>query len=52
MLILSRRHPTTTFRAAGLAVVGLTAAEVAWALTYLQLQEAQPWLEFVPSSAE
>lgn len=48
MLVLSRRHPTTTFRAAGLVFVGLTAAEVAWALTYLQLQEAQPWIWFVP----
>ena len=47
MLILSRRHPTTIFRVAGLVLVGLTAAEVAWALTYLQLQETQPWIWFV-----
>lgn len=48
MLVLSRHHPTATFRVAGLVLVGLTAAEVAWALTHLQLQEAQPWIWLVP----
>ena len=48
MLVVSRRHPTTTFRVAGVVLVGLTVAEVVWVLTYLQLQEAQQWIWLVP----
>jgi hypothetical protein len=48
MLVVSRRHPTTTFRVAGVVLVALTVAEVVWALTYLQLQEAQPWIWLLP----
>ncbi|HEV2810759.1 MAG TPA: hypothetical protein VGV93_10235 [Acidimicrobiales bacterium] len=48
MLVVCQRHRTTTFRVAGVVLVGLTVAEVVWALTYLQLQEAQPWIWLVP----
>lgn len=49
MLVVSRRHPTIAFRVAGLLLVGLTVVEVVWALTYLQLEEAQPWIWLVPA---
>ena len=48
MLLASRRHPTTAFRVAGTVLTGLTVAEVAWALTYLQLDEAQPCVWLLP----
>lgn len=48
MLLVSRRHPTVTFRVVGIVLTGLTVAEVVWALTYLQLHEAQPWIWLLP----
>lgn len=48
MVLVSRRHPTASYRIAGMLIIGLTVAEVVWALTYLQLDEAQPWIWLLP----
>lgn len=51
MFTASRRHPTRRFRLAGAILGGLTMAEVAWAITYLALEEAKPWIWLVPLAA-
>jgi O-antigen/teichoic acid export membrane protein len=51
MFVVARRHPTKSFRAIGAALVGATAAEVAWAVTYLAADEAKPWIWLVPLAA-
>lgn len=38
-------------RRAAVVVAALTAAEVAWAATYLAVSEAQPWIWAVPAAA-
>jgi hypothetical protein len=48
MFVVTRRHPTAAFRAIGAVLVGATVAEVAWALTYLVVSEAEPWIWLVP----
>ena len=48
MFLAAQRHPTTTFRVIGVLLGGLTAAEVVWAVTYLQLGESQPWIWLLP----
>lgn len=48
LLLAWRRHPTTAFRAVDMVLTGLTVAEVVWALTYLQLEEMQPWVWLLP----
>lgn len=48
MFLASRRHPTAAFRVAGVLLGGLTVAEVVWGLTYLQVEEAQPWIWLLP----
>jgi len=48
MYIVSRRHPTGAFRIAAAVLGGLTMAETAWALTYLLMTEAKPWIWAVP----
>lgn len=48
LVISSRRHATLIFRAVGAVLVGLTAGEVAWALTYVTVEEAKPWIWLVP----
>jgi hypothetical protein len=44
MFLASRHHPTAAFRMVGTVVSGLTVAEVVWVLTYLQVEEAKPWI--------
>jgi hypothetical protein len=48
IVVASRRHPTVAFRAVGAVLVGLTAGEVVWALTYLAIEEAKPWIWLLP----
>jgi len=48
MFVVARRHPTSTFRAIGAVLAGATAAEVAWALTYVAADEAKPWIWLIP----
>jgi ABC-type cobalamin transport system permease subunit len=48
MYVASRRHPTPAFHAAGVVLGALTVAEVVWALTYIQVYEAQPWIWLLP----
>lgn len=50
MFIARRRHPTCLFRVFASALGGLTAAEVAWAGTYLSNGEGQPWTWLVPAT--
>lgn len=48
IVVASRRHPTAAFRAVGAVLVGLTSGEVVWALTYLAIEEAKPWIWLLP----
>ncbi len=48
MYVVSRRHPTGAFRIAAAVLGGLTVAEAAWALTYLLIAEATPWVWAIP----
>jgi hypothetical protein len=48
LYLASRRHPTKGFRIAAAVIGGLTAAEVGWALTYVALGDAGPWIWLVP----
>ncbi len=41
----------TGFRVAAVVIAALTVAEVAWAATYLTVEEAQPWIWLVPIAA-
>ena len=51
MVTAVRRHPTPAFRTVGAALVALTVAEVAWALTYVTAGEARPWIWLLPALA-
>jgi uncharacterized BrkB/YihY/UPF0761 family membrane protein len=51
MNIAASQHRTPAFRRWAVFLSALTMAEVAWALTYLALDEAQPWIWLVPSLA-
>jgi hypothetical protein len=48
MFVAMRRHPSRGFRIAGAVLIGLTIAEVAWALTYVAISEAKPWIWLLP----
>jgi lysylphosphatidylglycerol synthetase-like protein (DUF2156 family) len=48
MVVAARRHPTPAFRAAATVLVALTMGEVAWAVTYLAVQEDKPWIWLLP----
>ena len=48
MFVVTRRHPTTTFRTIGAVLTGATVAEVVWALTYVVADEAKPWIWLLP----
>ncbi len=39
------------FRLAAVVIAALTVAEVAWAATYLAVEEAQPWIWLLPIAA-
>ena len=49
MNVAAVRHPTRPFRVAAMVLSALTVAEVVWALTYLTMDEAQPWIWLLPS---
>jgi hypothetical protein len=51
MWIAASRHPTQAFRVAATVLSALTVAEIVWALTYLAVDEAQPWIWLLPSLA-
>jgi hypothetical protein len=48
MFIAARRHPTRSFRVAGAVISSLTIAEVAWAITYLAVEDRTPWIWLLP----
>jgi len=48
MFVVSRRHPTRAFRIAATVLGGVTVAEVVWAVTYLVVTEATPWIWALP----
>ncbi len=48
MYVASRQHPTRGFRQAAVVLSALTAAEVVWALTYVWIREAKPWIWLLP----
>ena len=43
-----RKGPTIGLRVAAVVIAALTVAEVAWAATYLTVEEAQPWIWLLP----
>ena len=49
MYVASRRHPTRGFRVAAVVLSALTVGEVVWALTYLTVEDAQPWIWLLPA---
>lgn len=51
MFLVSRRHPTTAFRITGALLAGLTVAELVWALTFLEMEEAEPGIWLLPPLA-
>ena len=51
MHIAASHHRTPAFRCLAVVLSALTVAEVAWALTYLALDEARPWIWLLPSIA-
>jgi hypothetical protein len=48
MFLATRRHPTAAFRSIGAVLIGATVAEAAWAVTYVVVSEAKPWIWVVP----
>jgi hypothetical protein len=48
LFVVARRHATPAFLVAAGAIAALTAAQVAWALTYWALGEARPWVWLLP----
>jgi hypothetical protein len=48
LYVALRRPLSRRLRATAVVVAGLTAAEVAWAVTYLAVEEAQPWIWLLP----
>ncbi len=48
LFLAARHHPGAWFRRAAAVVVGLTAAEVAWAVSYMVGGESRPWIWLVP----
>ncbi|MCA1702678.1 MAG: hypothetical protein LC808_05180 [Actinobacteria bacterium] len=51
MHIAASQHRTLAFRRLAVVLSALTVAGVAWALTYLALEEPQPWIWLLPSLA-
>lgn len=48
LYLVASRRPTRGFRTAAAVIGGLTAGELAWAITYLAVGERQPWIWLVP----
>jgi hypothetical protein len=51
MWMAASRHPTRPFRVAAMVLSALTVAEAVWALTYVTVDEAQPWIWVLPALA-
>jgi hypothetical protein len=51
LVVLARSHRTRAYRAVTGVLVGLIAAEVVWAATYLTIEESQPWIWLLPLTA-
>lgn len=49
MFIAASRRPTRPFRAAAVVLSSLTVAEVVWAVTYLVVEDSQPWIWLLPA---
>jgi Na+/melibiose symporter-like transporter len=49
MLLAASRCPTRGFRATALVLSALTVVEVLWAVTYLTVEERQPWIWLMPA---
>jgi hypothetical protein len=50
-LVARADRTSPALRAAAVTVAALTVVEVAWAATYLAIDEAQPWIWLVPVAA-
>ena len=50
-LSVQGRRLAAGLRLAAVLIAALTVAEVAWAATYLTLEEAQPWIWLLPVTA-
>ena len=48
---IARRYPTRGMRITAAVVGGLTCVEAVWAVCYLALEEATPWIWLVPALA-
>ncbi len=48
MFRAARRHPTLGFRITAAILGSLTVAEFAWAITYIGVKEAKPWIWLLP----
>jgi len=48
LFVVVRHHPTTAFRVTGALLAAATSAEVVWALTYLAVEDATPWIWLLP----
>jgi hypothetical protein len=51
MHLAASQHRTRAFRRLAVVLSAFTVAEVGWALTYLTVEEAQPWIWLVPGLA-
>jgi hypothetical protein len=51
VLTLRRQAVVGRLRMAAAVIGGLTLAEVAWAVTYVTLEETQPWIWLLPLAA-
>jgi hypothetical protein len=49
LYLVASRRPTRASRTAAAIIGGLTAGELAWAITYLAVRERQPWIWLVPA---
>ena len=50
MCVAAFRRPTIAFRIAAVVLSGLTVAEVVWAVTYLTVEDSQPWIWLLPTA--
>jgi hypothetical protein len=48
LFVVADRYATRAFRVTGSLLVGATCAEFVWALTYVAVGEAKPWIWLLP----
>ena len=51
LYVIARRYPGRGMRITAAVVGGLTCVEAVWALCYLALEEAMPWIWLLPAVA-